>query len=141
MVFRGRENALKFCSTPKENNCNSSISIFRYSASTYREVEILPTYAFLFWGSAKSARYSEQFRDPLNMVQKIVFHPITLRMISAFQKCSKFENRTNFGKTPYPKGNVVNYKYSLSDMVLENLKWATLMVSSLLFILYNMQVY
>ena len=53
-------------------------------------------------------------------------------MISAFQKCSKFENRTNFGKTPYPKGNVVNYKYSLSDMVLENLKWATLEIPHIL---------
>ena len=31
-------------------------------------------------------------------------------MISAFQNCSKFENQTDFGKTRYPKENIVNLK-------------------------------
>ena len=31
------------------------------------------------------------------------------RMTSAFQNCAKFEDWTYFGKTLYPKENLVNY--------------------------------
>ena len=47
-------------------------------------------------------------------------------MISAFQNCAKFEDWTYFGKTHYPKENSLMLSYSVSDKVLENLRWATL---------------
>ena len=47
-------------------------------------------------------------------------------MISAFQNCSKFEDRTYFGKLHYPKENIRYVLYSVSDKVLENQIWATL---------------
>ena len=47
-------------------------------------------------------------------------------MISAFQNCSKFEDRRYFGKLHYPKENKVCTSYSVSDKVLEIQIWATL---------------
>ena len=47
-------------------------------------------------------------------------------MISAFQNCSKFEDRTYFGKSHYPKENINMLSHSVSDKVLQNKKWTTL---------------
>ena len=49
-------------------------------------------------------------------------------MISAFQNCSKFEDRTYFGKLHYPKENIRYVLVSVSDKVLENQIWATLIL-------------
>ena len=43
-------------------------------------------------------------------------------MISAFQNCSKFEDRTYFGKSHYPKENINMLSHSVSDKVLQNKK-------------------
>ena len=51
-----------------------------------------------------------------------------LRIISAFQNCSKFEDRTYFGKLHYPKENIRYVLVSVSDKVLENQIWATLIL-------------
>ena len=49
-------------------------------------------------------------------------------MISAFQNCSKFEDRTYFGKLHYPKENIRYVLVSVSDKVLKNQIWATLIL-------------
>ena len=60
------------------------------------------------------------------MVYNNIFERFKSEMISAFQNCAKFEDWTYFGKTHYPKENIIMLSYSVSDKLLRNQKWATL---------------
>ena len=125
-MFKGRKNALKFCTIPKENIKQLKHVYIPTQCKHLGKQKYKATYPYLFWANAKRARYLEQFRDPLKWVQKTVLQLIRLEIISAFQNCSKFEDRTYFGKLHYPKENIRCTSYSVSDKVLENQNWATL---------------
>ena len=131
-LFKVRKNGLKFCTTPKENINN--IKHFYFSIRCqHLTVEQKQVYAIStsLLDIAKSAKHLEQFRDPLKWVQKTVLQLIRLEIISAFQNCSKFEDRTYFGKLHYPKENIRYALVSVSDKVLENQNWATLIIMAL----------
>ena len=123
--FKGSRKSSKLLQYPKREQQVIKALLFsdKGLALTVKQ-KYYQKYLFLFQGNAKKCTCLDHFRDPLNMVQKQFFWLIGLGIISAFQNCSKFEDRTYFGKLHYPKENI---SYSVSDKVLENQNWATLL--------------
>ena len=62
-MFKGREIDLNFCTTQKRSLIKLIDSIFRYGASNLLRNRNIAIYSFLFWGNAKSAPFSIEFRD------------------------------------------------------------------------------
>ena len=128
MALKGRENALKFCTTPKENN-RSQVNLFRCKILIhYRKQEFLETTVFSLgilqnWSKlqVKFATFKQCFIE---------------QMITQFNAESSQLSKTvwnlKIGHTLAShitqKRTLVNLCYSVSDKVLKNQSWATLSV-------------